>query len=384
MFYNIYFWQKVTEIMIRKIFIFLLLSCFLVVNETRSQVLSNSFSYEKVKEGVNYIYNTDFEKAESIYVYLKENFPQHSMTYLYKSMIIYWKNYPLLSGTPASKYFTDLLGKSIELAEEKLKLDEDDSENLLSVMGSTGLLLMHFADNGNSKEVLSIAPKAYKYIKKSFDYTSSYTDFYFITGLYNYYREAYPEAHPVYKPILLFFPEGNKKLGLKYLKTASDSAVLLKAEANIFLSGIYQNFEHDPKKALIYSKKLMTFFPDNIFFKTNHICDLLLAKRYNEAEKYISELPSVSYGNKYLQVQIDIFNGIIYEKKYKNNKRAESLYRAGIHNSEPYGDIAGQYASFAYYGLSRVCADKSDKKSIKYYRKQGRELAKYDYLTFDE
>ena len=63
-----------------------------------------------------------------------------------------------------------------------------------------------------------------------------YSDFYFFTGVYNYYREAYPEAYPVYKPLALLFPKGSKTKGLEDLLIASKNSIFLKAEAFSFLS----------------------------------------------------------------------------------------------------------------------------------------------------
>ena len=57
------------------------------------------------------------------------------------------------------------------------------------------------------------------------------------------------------KPVLVFFPHGNKKLGLQQLKIAADSSIFLAAESMTFLVGIYQDFEKDPAKAFLAHKR---------------------------------------------------------------------------------------------------------------------------------
>jgi len=187
----------------------------------------------------------------------------------------------------------------------------------------------------------------------------------------------------VYKPVMVFFPHGNKKLGLQQLKIGADSAIFLKAESATFLAGIYQSFEKDPYRALVFSKKLADAFKNNHQFRFSFIRDLLILKRYDEAEKVIN---GRDYGamTGYYQAQANIYKGIIQEKKYKNAAMAGQLYRAGISKAEPYGDIAEEYMAYAYYGLSRLSAAGGDEKASRQYHKQAKDLSDFDHVNFDE
>src|SRR4030042_694875 len=237
----------------------------------KAQLLQDPVTYAKIKKGIDHIYNFEFAEAESIYDYLKSKYPNHSIPYLFKSVIIYWQYFPITPDSPYSRAFVRMLEKSYELAEQRFKEDEDDAEHLLSGLGTVGLLLLYYADNGFLRNVLSLAPQTYKFVMRSFEFMDVFYDFYFITGLYNYYREAYPEAHPVYKPVVIFFPHGDKKLGLQQLRLASDSSIFLKAESNSFLAGIYQSFELNPSVACSYSKKLAERYRNNTDFRVVYI-----------------------------------------------------------------------------------------------------------------
>ncbi len=348
-----------------------------------AQILEDQDTFGKIKKGVDHIYNLEFDEAQSIYRYIKSKYPNHSVPYLFQGMILYWQNYPLVPGTESSRLFVENLEKCYDLADKSLKENKYDAENLLAGLGALGMLLLYYADNGLTRNVLSLAPETYHFVMKSFDYTNSYSDFYFITGLYNYYREAYPEVHPAYKPITFFFPRGDKKLGLKQLKIASDSSIFLKAEANTYLSGIYQSFERNPKKALIYSSKLVEMYSNNVQFLTSYVKDLLLAKKYSEAEEVLDHLPFPS-DNNYFQAQVYILRGIIYEKKYKQYSKAEKYYRAGIRKASLYKDFGNDYQAYGYFGLSRVYTGEDEKKIRKQYRRQARDLADYEYINFDD
>jgi hypothetical protein len=346
------------------------------------QVLQDQQVFDKIKKGVVSIYNFQFEDAAEISEYLDKECGECSLSYLFRGMDIYWNNFPLTPGSKNAEIFENYLEKGISLAEAKLKVNESDAENLLSGLGSAGLLLLFYADNGLSGKVLSLAPKTYQWVMKSFDFTRTYKDFYFITGLYNYYREAYASAHPIYKPALIFFPHGNKKMGLAQLKIAADSSIFLAAESMTFLAGIYQDFEKDPVKAILYSKKLKETYPKNHEYKIQYIRDLLVIKKFGEAESLLNGMPYESL-NRYFQSQIDIFKGVIQEQRYKSPKTAEQLYWSGINKAETYGPMGAEYTSYGYFGLSRINAAAGNNKNAKQYRKKAKELSSFDHVNFD-
>ena len=134
-------------------------------------------------------------------------------------MITYWKNYPLITTQLHGNHLKKICGKCIELC-EKNKDPSAEAEILLVNLCARGLLLLYYTDNDLSFEVFPIAASTYQCIRRSFDFTSLYSDFYFFTGVYNYYREAYPEAHPVYKTLAFLFPKGSKIKGLQDLQIA--------------------------------------------------------------------------------------------------------------------------------------------------------------------
>ena len=355
----------------------------LVGFSSQCQVLRDPEAFERIRNSVSEIYNGGYDEAEATYQYLNRKFPAHPINYLLKGMSIYWQYFPLMPGTKSGTLFEQYMQKAIELSEERFKANANDAEALLSGLGSAGLLLLYFADNGYSREVISLAPKTYQWVMKSFDFTSTYKDFYFITGLYNYYREAYAEAHPVYKPVMVFFPQGDKKLGLQQLKIGADSAIFLKAESITFLAGIYQSFEKDPYRALIFSKRLTDAYKKNNQFRFSYIRDLLVLKKYDEAEKAMNGKDYAAMSG-YFQAQANIFKGIIQEKKYKGYTMAEQLYLAGISKAKPYGDFGEEIAAYGYYGLSRLSAINGDVKASRHFRKQAKDLSDFDHVNFDE
>ncbi len=347
-----------------------------------TQVLKDTATFNLVCKGVDFIYNLQFTEAREVYRKISSAYPSHPMKYVYRGLLTYWENYPLISTSPARQTFEKDLRYAIELCEKKHNPD-DEAEYLVLNLGARGLLLLFYADNELSMDVIPLASGTYQYLKQSFNYTGTYADFYFFTGLYNYYREAYPEAHPVYKPLAILFPKGNREKGLKELQIASKNAIVLKAEAYTFLSGIYISFERNFLQASQYSKALYKLYPQNYSYMAVYIKNLLLAKRYDEAENMIRQNHILS-DNAFYQSQLLILRGILQEKKYKNHKQAQALYAKGLKGIKPFGEFGEEYAAYAYFGLSRISDANGDKHNKKVYRKQAMDLADFKDVNFDD
>ena len=359
----------------------LVLSVFLCAG-LQAQILKDTSTFNLMYKGVDYIYNLQFTQAREVYQKIKTRYPEHPMTYVFKGLITYWENYPLIPSSSSRESYENDLRYAIELCEKKSHPD-DVAEYLLSDIGARGMLLLFYADNDMSMDVISLASTTYQLTKQTFAFTGVYPDFYFFTGLYNYYREAYPEAHPVYKPLAVLFPKGDRAKGLKELQIASKNAIMLKAEAYTFLAGIYISFENNFQQAYYYSKALHELYPRNMQYLAVYIKNLLLVKRYGEAESLMKSNRSKA-SSAFFQAQLSIFNGILYEKKYHDLKQAQAYYAKGINEIDPFGDFGHEFAAYAYFGLSRISDANNDKHYKRIYRKQAMDMASFKKVNFDE
>lgn len=316
-----------------------------------AQIFQDSSTMIIIKKGIGHIYNFQFEDAENIFKTINGKYPGHPVTYMYKAMLIYYENYPLVPGSAKSKIFEAQLWTGIRVCEEG-RAWEEDPEKLLIDLCARGMLMLFYSENEMNSEVISMTPATYKGILKSFQFNSVYPDFNCFTGLYNYYREAYPEHHPVYKAIAFLFPAGNKEKGLKELEYAAKNSTVLRAEAVSILSWICIHYENDFLNAFNYSKSIYDSFPSNLYFKAEYIKNLFLLKKYNEAEQVITTSPDEN--NIYFRGQLSIFKGLIQEKKYRNYDLAEKFYREGIDNLKSFNARGKEFADYGYKGLQRI------------------------------
>ena len=296
-------------------------------------------------------------------------------------MITYWQNYPLITTSEKTESFESDMRKCIELC-NKSKNPSTEAEILLINLSARGFLLLYYTDNDLSFEVFPIASSTYQCIRRAFAFTSENLDLYFFTGIYNYFREAYPEVHPVYKTLAFLFPKGSKIKGLNDLKLVAKSSILLKAEAYTFLNEIYLYFENNFHEAALYSKNLHAIYPDNPQYLGSYIKNLLLLKRYDDAEKEIKSSGSIR--NSFFDAQVSIFKGIIQEKKYHNLSAAEQLYSEGISRISGFRNLGYEYEAYAYFGLSRISEKKGDLPNQKNYYKLALKLADNNNINFSD
>ena len=347
-----------------------------------AQVLKDTTSLELIKKGVDYIYDFRFNDAKEVYHKLNNLYPEHPVVILFKGMIGYWENYPLLPVSPQCNEFEENLRKSIQLC-QSIQNNEDEAENLVTSLCARGLLLLFYSDNEMSLDIFPLITSTYPLIRKSFRFRGTYPDFYFFTGIYNYYREAYPEFNPVYRPLAVLFPKGDKVLGIQEMQIASAKSIVLKAESFSFLSSIYLGYENNFGKAVYYSRLRYELYPDNLQYIADYIKNLLLLKKYDDAEKLIGAT-SVKTSNKYFLAQSLIFNGILKEKKYHDNKQAEILYNKGVREVSAFGPYGNEYLAYAYFGLSRISSDSRERQYKRTYRKLALKLTHYRKIDFDD
>ena len=353
-----------------------------IMPSSYAQMLHDSAAVRKITTGVDYLYNMEFARASSMFSEVEKLYPGHPVNYLLKGISLYWKDYPMV---PTSEYwqaFENNLRTSIDLCSENQYSARYESESLLTNVCSRGLLLLCYNENNLSFKVITLATNTYRYIMKSFDHVTAFADFYYPTGLYNYYREAYPQMNPVYKPLASLFPPGDMKRGLTELSRAAELSIFLKAESYSVLSFIYARFENDFRTALLYSGMLTKKYPSNIYYKALHMRNLLVMKEYGLVEEMIKTTVN-NKKNAYFDAQLMIIKGIIQEKKYKNFALARQLYEGGISAIAFTGDYGNEYCGYAYLGLSRICDHEGDKAGKKAFRKKGISLLHFKKITFD-
>jgi hypothetical protein len=346
----------------------------------QQKILPNKELMALIRQGIDKSYNSEFDAAEQIYKEVERRAPEHPASPLLMGLNYYYKYYPLNPESPGAEPFENTVKEAINRAEKMIDKNNDDIEAQAMDMIARCLLNMYYVDNGLSFKAIPQIMPIYRAVMNGFTLKEKFNEYYFTTGLYNYYREAYPDAHPVYKPVTSFLQHGNKNLGIKQLQYAADSCAFMRNEALNFLKIIYLNYENNPEKAQIYARRLSEKYPGNLTFLAEYAETLLMNKQYEKARNPILIL--LSRSNKDLGIIMKglILKGIYEEKERKDLKTAEKNYLAGLKAAEDLGPSVDAYRAYACLGLSRVykLLGNSDKSSD--YRSKGEDYACYKYF----
>ena len=294
----------------------------------KAQMFLDSASISLARKGIDNIYNLQFSNAREVIIQLNRSFPDHPVVFLLRGILTYWENYPLVHINPSHASFEEDMHHCIKLSEENSNPDYE-IEYLLANLCARGMLLMFYADNDLTIEVIPLATTTYKYLRHSFEFNESCIDLNYFTGLYNYYREAYPKVYPIYESLAFLFPPGNLETGLRQLQKTAVNSVLLRAESYFSLAWICLYYENNYPESLYYGRTLHELYPENLQYLAIYIKSLLLMKRYDEAEILISASADKETKN-YFQAQLIILKGILQEKKYRNIKLAQEYFNQGI------------------------------------------------------
>lgn len=244
-------------------------------------------------------------------------------------------------------------------------------------LSAHSLLTRFHADKGDYMAAIGEAKNAYSFMKKGFDLTEEYSEFNFPVGLYNYYREKYPELHPVYKPFMFFFRSGDIPKGLQQLEMSVNRNVFTKPEAGVFLVHIYLYYENNPAAALKNMQQLQEEYPENRFFRLQLAEVLLANNQYNNAAPHINFL--LKQNDPFYKMAGQLFKGLYMEKKEQKMEEARKSYDQALQTGKILPYTANVYRSMAHAGLGRFYKAQNDLEKAKEAYKNALDLAYYEY-----
>ena len=317
------------------------------------QLFQDESKLALVRQGIRYIYNVQPDSADYYIAAVDAELPDHPAVPMMKALNILWTNIPLATQDRHFKEFTDNLQETIRLAEQLDGGREEDPEAIFFEMTARGLLAEYYADDGHYMKALGEANKAYGLIKRGFDLVGEQPEFLLTTGVYNYFRVKYPERHPVYKPLVWFFRNGDIELGLQQLEQATREAVLTRVEAYVYLAYIYLRYEYKPEKAQGYFAELDRTYPNNPYFQVKYYEALASTGHIEKAS--LDRIRQLSQTKRpYYRMAGEAFWGMYIEQVQQDDEEAIVHYRQSISAGSDIPGSGKHYRSLAYLGLGRI------------------------------
>lgn len=340
-------------------------------------------------QALNDLYNFKFDRAEAKFKSLKHEYGWHPLPYFLMGLIEWWKIMPNTKDTSHDDKFLAYMDSTITVAE---RLYDDFPANkveaaffLAAAHGFKGRL---YSDEERKawRKAASAGKEALNYLEESKGHHNLSPELLFGDALYNYFSVWVPENYPALKPVLWFFPKGDKELGLKQLKEVSYNAFYTRTEAMVWLMRILNSYENDQLQALQISQYLVENYPDNPFFHRYYARMLYSMGRYDEGIKVsqdiLARIDSGMLGYEATSGRYAaFFLGQIYERK-KNLKEAEKYYKLCVKFAEEIDATKSGYYLYSLISLGEICFKQKRTKEAKQYFEMVKEHADRKDPTF--
>lgn len=364
-----------------RIFFILLFIFTFSMADAQKRLLENETILFEIKKCLSSTYNYTFGDARTALVNIEQYSPGHPAVQFLKAFILYWENYPLIPGHPKEASFLKELEDCIRNSEAWVKNEPEELEAIFFDLFSRAFYVMYWADNGKPGKVFPHINTLYHHTMQGFDRKDDFTEFYFTTGLYNFYVEAYPEKHPAYKPVVAFFKKGDRTAGIDQLKYCADNSVFLRVEARFFLSLLHLNYETDLETASMHAAQLYKEFPNNSFYAGKYLEILLANKKFFFAPLILEKLKS--WQEPFSQMQYYLYHAYYLEKVEKDKEKAKKEYNTALEISEKFGEYTRHYNAIAYMGLGRYYNSTGNSSLANRFFRKAKSLTSYDYILDD-
>ncbi len=233
-----------------------------------SNICASDAKYDSlVTTGIREIYNIKFPAAEKTFREVIADYPDQPAGRFFLAMIDWWKILLDVDDESRDEIFFQKLEDIIYQCDDLLDKNPKNVDALFFKGGAIGFRgrlrafresWLKAADDG--REALPIVEEASNLDPNNKDVLLGF-------GIYNYYAAVIPEEYPLIKPLMIFFPNGDKQKGIDQLNNTAENGKYAKYEAQYFLMTLYYTYEKNPYKADEYAKELTNEFPDNPIFE---------------------------------------------------------------------------------------------------------------------
>ncbi|MGV3586329.1 MAG: tetratricopeptide repeat protein [Adhaeribacter sp.] len=353
------------------------------VIDTDGWLLLDESIKNELSGAVDNLYNFKYARAERQFRSLRRRYPEHPMPYFLMGLSQWWKIVPtnILSKQYDNAFFA-YMDTTITYGEKLLVKKKNNYEAAFFLAAAHGFAARLHSERKNWRKATVHSRHALNFMNKAKEANGLSPEFMFGEALYNYYAVWIGQNYPLLRPVLLFFPDGNKQLGLTQLKQVADNGFYTGLEAKFFLMKILANEENNQMGAYPISRFLATKYPDNAYFQRFYARLSFVIGNLSETErmslqildKLNRKMPGYeSISGRYAAY----FLGYINQNR-KNIPKAKEYYQQAITFAEQTDETKSGYAVHAYLNLARMSHEENNIKQAKQYYEMVKDLADDD------
>lgn len=258
------------------------------------QILLPDTAHNIVTEGLDYVYNLQYDKGDQAFEKLKRMYPDHPAGEFLMALNDWWRIKPnIVDDAAVARYrasFDAHLDRTIAMCDERLDEDEFDMVGLFfrgAAFGYRARLKATYNPNTNSiNDWISIfrdAQEGRKMLLQAQRLAPGNSDILLGSGLFNYFVDEMPRRYSVLKAVSL--PPGDKEIGLKMLRISAARGLYTPVEAKYALVEILTQYEgyNGQKEAVGIAGELHTRYPNNPDFHKYYARNLWHTRKYDQS-----------------------------------------------------------------------------------------------------
>lgn len=349
------------------------------LDSTGYNLLQNPFIQMESAEAINSMYNFEFEKSKSHFVYLKKQYPWHPLPYLLIGLNYWWRIVPDYQITKWDDLFLAYMD-STEVLAKKLRNEHNEIEGAFFLAASYAFEGRLYSERGQYRKAAIAGKNSLKYLKECRGNEAYSPELLFGDALFNYYAQWIRENYPLLKPLMILFPKGDKEKGIEQLKEVARNSFYSRTEAQYYLMRLLALEENDIPGGLQVAEYLNKSFPENAYFERFYARLLYQRGRYSQAQK-VSEriLKKIENGQigyaKNSGRYAGFFLGHIHFLRRKYSI-AKEYYQLGIEHSEAVGATDKGYYIYSWLHLGMIAEKEEDPELAKMHYQKVRKLTK--------
>jgi len=341
--------------------------------DTKGWLLLDKDIQLELDGAVHNIYNFKFDRAEKQFRSLRRRYPNHPMPYFLLGLSTWWKIIPTQFQTEQyDKAFFAYMDTAVVKAQNLYDTDNNNYEASFFLSASYGFIARLHGERHDWRKATVNAKRALNYLRKSQEANGLSPEFQFGQALFTYYAVWIGENYPLLRPVLLFFPKGDKKLGMQQLRSVAANGFYTGTEARVYLMRILKNEENNAEAALPVARNLAVTFPDNGFFQRYYALLAYDQGEFADCERVSREiLDKINKGMPgYEGISgryASYFLGYLMQNRYRDLAKAKDYYQRCIVFAESTGDTSGGFYLFSNVNLARIADKEKDLKAAMRY-----------------
>ncbi len=353
-----------------------------VKKDTTLILITNIAIQIEATQALNDLYNFKFAKAEQQFRWFKQKYAWHPLPYFLLGLSEWWKLMPSLETRDHDERFLAYMDSTIQIAERLHdRVPEYRIEAAFFMAAAYGFKGRLYSDEDRKewRKAAVAGKRALHYLEECKEMNYLSPELLFGDALYNYFSVWVRENYPALKPLLWFFPKGDKELGLKQLREVSYNAFYTRTEAMVWLMRIYNSYENKNEQAHQLAEYLYQTYPDNPYFHRYYARMLYTRGMHTEMEResksILARIDSGDVGYEATSGRYaSFFLGQLGESR-RRPEDAKKYYLETLRFAEEGGATKSGYYLYALIALGEIANQQGDKVLARKYFEDVKEKA---------